>query len=180
MPAMRLPLAGLLVAPFVLSCATPEPWAADTADPHAGLDLPGHNECLPSGEQMNEEICLAVVEEDGRVPTKSERKSNLPEDVDDPRLDDPEIAWLQAEAKRCTCSCCHTGSFGGPGVYFWDLDFEPVWLDSASIWSLEVFAGLKYSEIQQFPTEEPQRVEAIIRREISARQAEWEDVQEYP
>lgn len=152
---------------LLLACATP---GEDTA-PAAHLDLPGHNDCLPEGEEMSEETCLAVVEAEGKYPTVSENKAGIDAPSDDPRLEDPELAWLTAEVKRCACACCHTARWGGAGVYFWDLDFEPVWIDSASLWSLSVFGGYTEEYEQTLPTDEIERVRAYLEREADRREA---------
>lgn len=131
--------------------------------------LPGHDACLPPGEAMSDEVCLAVVEADGRFPGTSHDRSGVAPPDPDVRSDHPELAWLTAEIERCTCVCCHRTSYGGPGAYFWDLDFEPVWLDSASGWSLEVFSGLRESESQRLPVEDLARVQAIITAELDRR-----------
>jgi len=147
----------------------------DSGGSEAVLDLPGHNECLPEGEEMTAEVCLAVVEEAGRYPTVSEDKSGLDAEPDDPRADDPELAWLTGEVNRCACRCCHTASWGGAGVYFWDLDFRPVWTDSASLWSLGVFAGLTEETEQTLPTADIARVRAYLERERARRGGEEEE-----
>jgi hypothetical protein len=131
--------------------------------------LPGHNDCLPEGEEMSEEICRAVVAADPRQPTVSENKAPEEAGPNDQRLQDPEFLWVTSEVNRCTCRCCHTKSWGGPGVYFWDLEFEPVWVDSASNWSLSVFAG-KTGEVEQtLPTEDIERLEAWVDGELDRR-----------
>ncbi|HHO53832.1 MAG TPA: hypothetical protein ENK18_23905 [Deltaproteobacteria bacterium] len=139
----------------------------DLEDP--GPELPGHDDCLPPGERMTDEVCLAVVEEDGRPAGTSYDRSGVDAPDPDVRIDDPDLAWLTAEVERCTCVCCHRTSYGGPGAYFWDLDFGPVWLDSASGWSLEVFSGLRESENQQLPSEDLARVQEIVGAELDRR-----------
>lgn len=152
-----------------LACAESD---VDSGEGEAPLELPGHSECLPAGQEMTAEVCLAIVEEAGRYPTVSEDKSDLPPVEDDPRVDDPELAWLTSEVNRCACRCCHTASWGGAGVYFWDLEFKPVWTDSASLWSLSVFAGLTDDAPQTLPTEDIERVRAYVVRE---RERRWGD-----
>lgn len=142
---------------FTLACA---PEAADSAEPT--IDIPGHNECLEPGEVYTPETCLALVEDDDRQPTVSENKSGFDADTADPRLADPELAWVTSEVKRCACSCCHTKSYGGPGVYFYDLEWTPVWTDSASSWTLGVFAGFTEEERQTLPTSDLARLQAWV------------------
>jgi hypothetical protein len=121
---------------------------------------------------MSAETCIAVVEDADRFPTVSEDKAGSPSATDAARAADPELAWLTAEVKRCTCACCHTTRWGGAGVYFWDLDFGPVWTDSASLWSLSVFAGFTEEYEQTLPTEERARVQAWVEAEAERRYAE--------
>ena len=146
---------------LLVACA---PSGGDSAAPTetALPDVPGHNDCLAEGEEMTEEVCLQVVEVDGRYPTVSEDKSDLAGIEADRRAEDPELLWLTDEIRRCTCSCCHTARWGGPGVYFWDLDFEPVWIDSASLWTLSVFGGWTEEDAQTFPLEDLDRVRSYI------------------
>ncbi|MBA2322330.1 MAG: hypothetical protein H0V89_14390 [Deltaproteobacteria bacterium] len=150
----------------LLACATdPLPEAADDT----GLDLPTHSECLPAGEAMDEATCRAVVAHDGRQPTTSLFKAGVEPPIPESR-DDADLAWLTAEAQRCTCSCCHTAGWGGPGVHAWDLAFDGVWLDSASDWSLRVFSGMELSEDQRLPTDDPDRLLSLVGRELERRQ----------
>ncbi len=143
----------------------------DEEEVHSGhtLDIPGHNECLEEGEQMTEAICVTLVEEDGRYPGVSEDKT--PEDTPDDvwRLDDEEYLWLESEIRRCACACCHQSSIGGPGAYFWDLDWEPVWIDSASLWTLSVFGGWTEEPDQTLPTEDVDRLRALLEAEADRR-----------
>ena len=141
----------------------------DTGHP---LSLPAHNDCLPHGETYSEEVCLAVVEADGRYPGVSENKSGTDPDWSDPRLSDPDIQWLTDQTLRCACACCHIEAYQGPGVYFWALDYDPVWLDSASAWSLTVFAGWTEEYEQTLPSDDPERLQAIIQAELDRRDAE--------
>ena len=137
--------------------------------PHTDVELPGHNECLPEGEVMSEETCLAVVEHDGRQPTSSSNVTGIAPDPDDPRLDDPEYQWLASEIERCTCVCCHTASYGGPGVHRWNFEHAPVWIDSANEWTLSVFVGDTNEYDQTLPTDDPERMRAVIDREPERR-----------
>jgi hypothetical protein len=133
--------------------------------------LPEHSECVPEGQEMSVEICLAVVEADGRQPSQSFYKVSTPPPDPDPRMEDPEYGWLTSEASRCTCICCHSTSTGGPGVFHWDLDFEPMWIDSASDWTLLVFSGMEYSAHQALPTDDVPRLQALIQAELDRRDA---------
>ncbi|GDX80451.1 hypothetical protein LBMAG42_22620 [Deltaproteobacteria bacterium] len=148
-----------------LACAPGE------RDSGAAPYVPRHNECLPEGEAMSEATCRAVVEEDGRLPTHGGNKSGTEPDPVDPRLSDPEFLWMTAEVRRCTCSCCHTESWGGPGVYYWNLEFAPVWTDSASSWTLSVFAGLTGEANQTLPTDDLERLQAWVEAEGIRREA---------
>ena len=136
------------------------------------FEIPGHSECLPEGESMTDEVCLAVVEVDGRYPGTSENKSGAETPQDDPRIDDPDLAWLKSEIERCTCVCCHKTSYGGPGVYFYDLEFAPVWIDSASNWSLGVMAGFTTDEEQTLPSTDRERLVEVIERERERRRTD--------
>lgn len=149
---------------LVLACAEP---AADDSAPD--VHLPGHNECLPEGQEMDLDVCRAVVEDQGRYPTVSENKSGDVAVVDDPRAADPELRWLTSEVKRCTCSCCHHRGLGGAGVYFWDLDWTPVWTDSASLWTFSVFGGWTEEERQTLPTSDLPRLQAYLEGEADRR-----------
>jgi hypothetical protein len=153
---------------WLLAC-TPSPEPVETGDSSRYLDLPEHSECFELGHVMDEATCLAVVEEDGRYPTVSENKSGIEPDLDDPRIGDPELEWMRSEIQRCTCSCCHTKPWGGPGVYFYDLTWEPVWIDSASNWSLRVLKGDTNDEVQTLPSTDPERFEAVIEAELERR-----------
>ncbi|MCB9679045.1 MAG: hypothetical protein H6737_28345 [Alphaproteobacteria bacterium] len=155
------------ILPWVLLAAC-EPRAAEDTDVHA-VELPGHNECLPAGEAMSDAVCEAVVEHDGRLPTTSANASGTPPDADDPRLTDPEYQWLAGEVERCTCVCCHSGALGGPGVHRWDFDYEPVWIDSANDWVLQVFMGNTDEYDQTLPTDDPARLQAVVERELARR-----------
>lgn len=136
----------------------------------APLILPTHNECRP--EPISEEICRAVIEEDGKQPTVSEHKSGIGPDPHDPRAEDPELLWLRGEIQRCACACCHTRSWGGPGVYHWDLEWSPVWIDSASSWTLGVLRGDTENPDRTFLFEDRERVDAILTAEIDRRRDE--------
>jgi hypothetical protein len=151
---------------FLLACAAPD---VETGEGEAPRELPGHNECLPAGEEMSAEVCLAVVEESGRYPTESEDKAGADAALDAERLADPDLAWVTEQVNRCACRCCHTAAWGGAGVYFWDLDFQPVWTNSASLWSLGVFAGLTREVDQTLPTDDLERVQAWLDRERGRR-----------
>jgi len=170
------PSSGPAEAPTTGS-STADSGPVDTAlvsDPHLGThstpDLPQHDDCLPEGQVMDDATCLAVVEHDGRFPGQSFDRSGVDPDPNDPRVGSEQLQWLTDEVRRCTCACCHQSSLGGPGAYFWDLDYEgEVWLDSASDWSLEVFAGIRESENQHFLSSDPARVLQIIEAELERR-----------
>lgn len=154
-------------------------WFACAEDPRdpletgtEGPDLPGHNDCLPQGERMTDETCLAVVEEDGRMPTTSYNVSGMDPLPDDPRLQDEDYLWLQSEIERCTCRCCHTAGLGGPGVHRWDLAFQPVWIDSAASWSLLVLRGDTDEYEQTLPSDDPERLWQTVERELQRRKQE--------
>lgn len=153
----------LLVAACADSADAPPTPAQET------IALPGHNDCLPEGEEMSEETCRAVVEADGRLPTVSSNSSGTPPDPEDPRLSDPEYEWLTAEVRRCTCVCCHSTVIGGPGSHRWDIEYQPVWIDSASDWALQVFAGYTDEYPQTLPTEDLDRLRAVVDGEIARR-----------
>jgi hypothetical protein len=159
----------MLAILMALACAPaddPAPAGLDTAPP-----LPGHNECLDQGQAMDADTCVAVVAADGRLPGQSYYHAGAAPPPDpDPRLRDPDYLWLRAQIDRCTCACCHTSSYGGPGAYSWDLDFRPNWIDSATDWSLGVLAGINPSENQLLPSEDPERVLAIVNQEIARRE----------
>ena len=127
-------------------------------------DRPEHSSC-PGAEVLTDEVCLDVVEEDGRYPTVSENRSGNPVDEKDPRLVDEDYVWLTEEVEDCTCVCCHASSYAGPGVYLWDVDFGPVWLDSMNSWSLNVFSGEIVDETQNFVASDPERFERLIEKE---------------
>ena len=131
--------------------------------------LPGHNDCLAEGESFSAEVCSGVVAEQGRVATVSENKSGDAQDATDARQFDPELAWVTGEVTRCACACCHTQRYGGAGVYAWDLDWNPVWSDSASGWSLSVFAGYTSEPDQTLPTADLARLRAWVDAEIDRR-----------
>ena len=86
-------------------------------------------------------------------------------------LDDPELNQLLADARRCTCACCHDSALGGPGAYFWDVSWQPVWIDSANDWTLGVFAGIYESEDQFLPHEDPEWVRQVVQIELDRRAA---------
>ncbi|MFT5679257.1 MAG: hypothetical protein ACI8RZ_000161 [Myxococcota bacterium] len=153
---------------LMLACTSPTP---DTGTPPT-IDTPEHSECLPEGESFSDAVCQAVVDDAGRQPTVSENKSGMEADWSDPRLNDPEYRWLESEINRCACRCCHTTTFGGAGVYFWDMEHQPVWIDSASGWSLSVFSGRTEEEAQTLPTDDIERLRALIEFEMDRRQEE--------
>lgn len=144
-----------------LACAD-APVAVDTSPVHP--DLPEHSSC-PGSEVLTDEVCLAVVAEDGRYPTTSVNRSFNPEVEDDPRLDDPDYIWLGEQIQDCTCVCCHRTQYGGPGVYLWDLDYEPVWIDSMSSWSMRTFVGETGEDAQTLPVDDVERFLAVIEAE---------------
>lgn len=150
-------------------------WACDGAPASdSGLDLPGHSACLPEGEVMPRETCVAVVEEDGRLPTTSWRASNaVPPDEDDPRLTDPDYQWLTSEIERCTCVCCHRSSTDGPGAFKYDLDFGPVWIDSANDWTLKVLLGDTGDALRTLPSTDAERLRSVVEREWALRQSPY-------
>lgn len=133
------------------------------------MPLPGHNDCRADGKPMEEAVCRAVIVEDDRQPTISENKAG---EHPSPRsvAEDPEFIWMTAEIRQCTCACCHTKSWGGPGVYFWDLEFAPVWTDSASLWSLSVLAGETEEDFQTLPTDDLERLRRWVESERERRQ----------
>ena len=144
-----------------LACA-PTPQVVDTAPAHP--DLPEHSSC-PGDEVLTDEVWLAVVAEDGRYPTHSVNRSSNPEREDDPRLDDPDYIWLGEQIEDCTCVCCHRARYEGPGVYLWDIDYEPVWIDSMSSWSMRTFAGETDEPEQTLPVDDIERFLAVIEAE---------------
>ncbi len=158
---------------LILACAHE---VADTTGTDTGfsdthhLDLPSHNECLPTGEKMSAEVCIAVVEDDGRYPGVSENKSHTDPDANDPRLTDPDYQWLLSEVERCACVCCHNSEWGGPGTYFWDVAWSPMWIDSASNWSLSVLGGWTNEEDQTLPADDLERLQALLEYEMDRRQ----------
>jgi hypothetical protein len=156
----------MLALALAAACSS-EPTPPGAVD--SGISLPTHDACLPGGERIDDATCLAVVADDGRMPTTSSFQAWADPPVPDVRGDDPEVAWLTAEAERCTCSCCHTTGLGGPGVHRWDLAYDGMWLDSASDWTLEVFAGLQESENQALPTDDPARLTRAIQAELDRR-----------
>jgi len=160
---MKTPLFALLLC----ACA---PGASDPVDSGAPI-LPGHNDCLPEGQVMDDATCTAVVEEDGRMPTTPSRAPGTTNQADDPRMDDPELAWLLTEVRRCTCVCCHTNHIGGPGSHRWDIEFEPVWIDSMSDWSISVFGGYTDEPNQTLPSTDPVRLRTLLQRELQARES---------
>jgi len=151
---------------FLLAACTPTP---DTAADWEPVHVPEHSECYPSGEEVSIESCVALVEEDGRYPGVSENKSGTAADPDDPRLTDPDYLWFESEIRSCACACCHMSTIGGPGAYFWDLDYGPVWIDSASRWSLSVLGGWTEEPDQTLPSDDLERVRAVIEAEIARR-----------
>lgn len=157
---------------LLLAGACADPASGPTGTHPTAIDLPGHNECLGEGEEMSAETCRAVVEEDGRLPTVAHNASGTPPDPYDPRLFDEDYAWLTAEAKRCTCVCCHSSVIGGPGTHRWDIEYQPVWIDSASDWALQVFAGYTDEYEQTLPSDDPARVQAVVDAEIERRRGE--------
>lgn len=158
-----------MLAVFLVACAQPSADAdSGAAEP---VYIPEHSECLPAGEEMPADSCVALVEEDGRYPGVSENKSGTAADPDDPRLSDPDYLWLASEIRRCACVCCHTSRYDGPGTYFWDMDHAPVWIDSASRWSLSVLGGWSEEPDQTLPSDDLERVRAVIEAEIARRDA---------
>ncbi len=153
-----------LLALLLVACSQAE----ETAVP-AHPDLPGHNDCLPEGEAMDDDTCRAVLEEDGRLPTTPHRAAGTEAIESDPRLTDPEYAWMTAEVKRCTCVCCHTEHLGGPGSHRWDIEFEPVWIDSMNDWSIAVFTGQTDDYAQTLPTSDMPRLRAVLEAEVARR-----------
>lgn len=156
---------------------TEEMWAAlflacapEVADSEP-VEIPGHNSCLAVGERYSDEVCIAVVREQGRVATESRNKAPVEASGNDPRLSDPEYLWVNGEIDRCVCRCCHTSGLGGAGVHAWDLNFGPVWVDSASMWSLSVLGGWTEEEEQTLPTSDLERLRAWIEGERVRRDA---------
>jgi hypothetical protein len=159
----------------LVGCAGPS-GVAVIDEPDAGTEdpLPGHDDCLPPGEEMSEDVCRAVIAEADRVPNVASDHSGVPAPDPDPRVDSEEYAWLTSEVKRCTCSCCHIGSLDAPGVHRWDLEWQPVWIDSMSDWSMEIFAGLRPSDgplNQMLPTDDPERLLRLVQEELARRDA---------
>jgi len=143
----------------------------DTGAPQeVHVDIPAHSECRSDGTPMPEASCLALVEEDGRLPGVSMNKSNTDPDPDDPRLTDPEYIWLTETLSACACICCHKASYGGPGSYFWDMDHSPVWIDSAGNWTLSVLKGGSNEPDQTVPTDDLERVADLVAREKERRE----------
>lgn len=159
----------LTLTALLLACVQDPPPADTPADSQPHVDLPGHDECLPPGERMSDEVCLAVLEADGRYPTTSEDKSGVPTTADDARLADDDYNWMTDEVRRCTCVCCHSTVYGGPGTYLWDIDFEPVWIDSMSGWSIGVFGGWTEEAAQTLPTDDLERLRRVLDAERQRR-----------
>jgi hypothetical protein len=148
--------------PFLFSCT-------ETTEQVVLHPVPEHSECTEDGSDMPDAVCSRLIEEDGRLPTVPENKSGVPLYDDDPRLEDTEYQWLTDQAKQCACACCHSSVLGGPGAYFWDIDFEPVWIDSASRWSLWVLSGRTDEPDQTLPTDDLERLNAIVEFELNRR-----------
>jgi hypothetical protein len=143
----------------------------DTGTPaEVHVDIPSHSECRSDGSPMPEASCLALVEEDGRLPGESMNKSSTDPDPDDPRQTDPEYTWLRDTLSACACVCCHKASYGGPGTYFWDMDHTPVWIDSAGNWTLSVLKGASNEPDQTVPTDDLERVAELVEREKDRRE----------
>ena len=162
----------VLIFPFLFfcSCSVSKDSSKDsatTAPTIESLHLPEHSECLT--DIISAEVCLSVVEEDQRQPTVSFNQSGKPLVEEDSRLENPDYIWLTEEIKKCTCVCCHSSDFGGPGAYFWDIDFLPVWIDSANSWTLFVLAGETEEPDQTLPLDDIERVKAIIEYERERR-----------
>lgn len=107
---------------------------------------------------------------------------------DEARLSDPDLAWSAGEVQACACLCCHSAKLGGPGAFAWDIDFSPVWTDSATDRALAINAGIIDSSIfgdidpklnngfirtkMGLPTTDPDRMRAFLRRELERRGAD--------
>jgi hypothetical protein len=165
----------LVLLNLLIACDPSSGDAADTAAPSHFTLLPGHNTCLPDGEAMDDQTCLDLLEADGRQPTTAEEKTGLDPIPDDPRVDDPELAWLTGQIERCACTCCHHSSLGGCGVHKYDLDYQPVWIDSMSTWSARLLGGIVDSEERYLPVEDLDRVAAVLQVEIDRREAAEDD-----
>jgi len=170
----RVPIVVSLTASLLGACAKGAPPSdsetVDTGDPHA-LVLPEHDDCLPDGEVVSDEVCIAFLEADGRQPTRSEDRSGVALTEPDPRVDDPDLQWVNSQVRRCACSCCHQSTLGGCGTHKWDLDHGPVWIDSMSSWSARAFAGIRETENRFLPVDDLERVRVIIQAELDRRDA---------
>ena len=102
----------------------------------------------------------------------------------DPRSGDPDYAWSRAHGLRSDCAKCHRGSLAAEDLpvdcdtvercltarYYWDLDFEPYWTDSASDQTLEALRG-PAGEAPLVESDEPERMRAFLTRELEYRAA---------
>ena len=144
-------------------------WAVACEEPLPTHSIPGHSECFD--EPISAQACRDLVEEDGRLPTTPRHSSPVAAPVDDDRVTDPDLLQLRADIDTCACTCCHTSDYGGPGLHKWDVTWEPVWVDSASSWSLQVLSGLVPSEDRQLPHDNPEWVKLVIQTELDRRDA---------
>jgi hypothetical protein len=101
----------------------------DTADTEpSSPPMPGaiNGTCVEPGQNFLEHYTCEGVE--GPTPTQPP-VSAAAVDHNPQTLEDPDYAWVQAQAAACSCICCHRE--GGIGSYKWSYDFEPAFIDSA-------------------------------------------------
>ncbi|MEC7985119.1 MAG: hypothetical protein VX278_08140 [Myxococcota bacterium] len=129
--------------------------------------VPEHSECFDA--PISDAVCYDVISAHDQQPTQSYNQSGIPAAQEDDRLQDPDYIWLAEEVKQCVCSCCHNSQLEGSGTFFWDVAFEPVWIDSANLWSLSVLAGETEEPDQTLPVSDMERLRVLIDRERDRR-----------
>ena len=160
---MNHPLKRPLAVP--LACKQPV-----VPEESAALHIPEHSQCFDA--PIADAVCYDVIALHDQQPTQSYNQSGIPSANDDERRSDVEYVWLSSEMERCVCSCCHNSRLEGSGTFFWDISFEPVWIDSANSWSLSVLAGETDEADQTLPVSDMERLRALIERERQ-RRADW-------
>jgi hypothetical protein len=120
---------------------------------------------------LSDSICNCVVASDERPFGESGDLSETPSVSPDERVGDSALAHWNDEIRRTRCGCCHNTSFRGPGTAYWDLAFEPVWVDSASDVRLRVMSGEGDKPGQTVPFPDPAPFRAFVEQEIARRQA---------
>lgn len=91
---------------------------------------------------LADDVCECIVAADERPFSPGVDQSGVLAGGDaGTRAMDPSLSHWKERIRSTRCGCCHNAQFEGPGSFYWDLAYEPVWLDSVTDERLLKMAG---------------------------------------